>query len=152
MQRYNAILMLMSLDNYIRIVDGIIQTSRGLYCKEKFLLISELVIKHFQSQLLTARRYHTQPESISEYIYIYIYIYIGMSFSVRGHRWPPRPPVAPSKNGGPLKKRWPLQISTYSFGATKLKVSWSNLIWNKNKTSVYKLNNVINSKRWRMAI
>ena len=84
-------------------------------------------------------------------IYIYIYIYIGMSFSVRGHQWPPRPPVAPSKNGGPLK-RWPLQISTYSFGATKLKVSWSNVIWNKSKTSVYKLCNVINSKRWRMAI
>ena len=26
-----------------------------------------------------------------------------MAFSVRGHRWPPNPPVAPQSTGGPLK-------------------------------------------------
>ena len=56
MQRYNAILMLMSLDNYTMDVVAIIQTSRVLRCKEKILFKSELVNKDFQSQLLTAWR------------------------------------------------------------------------------------------------
>ena len=71
------------------------------------------------------------------YIYIYIYIYIGMALFVRGHRWPPNPPVAPQSTGGPLKNRWPLQILAHSFGRILRHLYFTN-IWNKSTlTTVY---------------
>ena len=69
--------------------------------------------------------------------YIYIYIYIGMALFVRGHRWPPNPPVAPQSTGGRLKNRWPLQILAHSFGRILHHLYFTN-IWNKlTLTTVY---------------
>ena len=69
--------------------------------------------------------------------HIYIYKYIGMALFVRGHRWPPNPPVAPQSTGGPLKNRWPLQILAHSFGRILRHLYFTN-IWNKlTLTTVY---------------
>ena len=67
---------------------------------------------------------------VQSMLYIYIYIYIGMALFVRGHRWPPNPPVAPQSTGGPLKNRWPLQILAHSFGRILRHLYFTN-IWNK---------------------
>ena len=68
------------------------------YCVYRYISMSMSMSTHTHAHTRTHAHTHTHI-----YIYIYIYIYIGMSFSVRGHRWPPRPPVAPSKNRGPSK-------------------------------------------------
>ena len=63
------------------------------------------------------------------FICLYI-LCIGMALFVRGHRWPPNPPVAPQSTGGPLKNRWPLQILAHSFGRILRHLYFTN-IWNK---------------------
>ena len=56
---------------------------------------------------------HINDTLLYNYVKIYNTHYrslsLGMSLFVRGHRWPPRPPVAPSKNGGPLKNGDPFK-------------------------------------------
>ena len=90
-----------------------------------------LPVSHAPSSIVTTTPSTTGLNPLVYYLiglkFIYIYIYIGMAFSVRGHRWPPNPPVAPQSTGGPLKNRWPLRILAHSVGRILRHLYFTNI-------------------------